>query len=42
MEAGISLVATLMPAIEPVEFVTILPSVKSPIGRTVLEPSVAR
>ena len=37
MEASISLVATLLPAIEPVDFVTILPSVKSPIGRTVLK-----
>ena len=37
MEASISMVATLLPAIEPVDFVTILPSVKSPIGRTVLK-----
>ena len=37
MEAAISMVATLLPAIEPVDFVTIMPSVKSPIGRTVLK-----
>lgn len=42
MEAGISMAATLLPAIEPVDYVTILPSVKSPIGRTVLSPNVGR
>ena len=42
MEASISLVATLLPAIEPVDFTTILPSVKSPIGRTVLKPHIGR
>lgn len=42
MEAGICLAATLLPAIERVEYVTILPSVKSPVGRTVLEPNVGR
>jgi cell division protease FtsH len=42
MEASISLVATLLPAIEPVDFTTILPSVKSPIGRTVLKPNIGR
>ena len=36
MEASIALAATLLPAIEPVERVTIQPSMKSPIGRTVL------
>jgi len=41
-EASISLVATLLPAIEPVDFVTILPSSKSPIGRTVLKPNIGR
>lgn len=39
MEASISMVATLLPAIEPVDFVTIMPSTKSPIGRTVLQVS---
>jgi hypothetical protein len=39
MEACISMVATLLPAIEPVDFVTIQPSIKSPIGRTVLKVS---
>ncbi|KAI8462879.1 MAG: P-loop containing nucleoside triphosphate hydrolase protein [Monoraphidium minutum] len=42
MEASISLAATLLPAIERVERVTIAPSAKSPIGRTVLEPNIAR
>jgi len=42
MEAAISLTATLLPAIEPVDYVTISPSNKSPIGRTVLKPNVAR
>jgi hypothetical protein len=42
MEGSISLVATLMPALEPVQAVTIVPSIKSPIGRTVLSPSYAR
>ena len=37
MEASIALAATLLPAIEPVERVTIAPSTKSPIGRTVLK-----
>ncbi len=37
LEAGISLTATLLPAIEPIDFVTIVPSVKSPLGRTVLK-----
>ena len=37
MEGSISLVATLLPAIEAVDHVTIQPSAKSPIGRTVLE-----
>lgn len=42
MEAAISMVATLLPAIEPVDFVTILPSTKSPIGRTVLKSHIGR
>ncbi|GFR46161.1 hypothetical protein Agub_g7689 [Astrephomene gubernaculifera] len=42
MEAGISLAATLLPAIEPVEYVTIAPSTRSPLGRTVLEPHIGR
>jgi hypothetical protein len=37
MEGAIALAATLLPAIEPVDHVTIVPSSKSPIGRTVLE-----
>lgn len=37
MEAAISTVATLLPAIEPVDYVTVTPSAKSPIGRTVLK-----
>lgn len=37
MEAGISLAATLLPAIEPIEYTTILPSTRSPLGRTVLQ-----
>jgi hypothetical protein len=42
MEGSISLIATLMPALEAVQYVTINPSIKSPIGRTVLTPSYAR
>jgi len=42
MEGSISLVATLLPAIEPVDYVTIMPSAKSPIGRTVLKPNIGR
>jgi hypothetical protein len=42
MEGSIALVATLMPALERVQYVTLAPSIKSPIGRTVLEPSYAR
>ncbi|GBF88960.1 cell division protein [Raphidocelis subcapitata] len=42
MEASISLAATLLPAIEPVDHVTIVPSAKSPLGRTVLEPHIGR
>jgi len=37
MEASISLIATLLPALEPVDYVTVTPSAKSPIGRTVLK-----
>jgi len=37
MEASIALTATLLPAMERVERVTIVPSAKSPLGRTVLE-----
>ncbi len=37
MEAGISLAATLLPAMEPVDYVTITPSARSPLGRTVLQ-----
>jgi hypothetical protein len=37
MEASIALAATLLPAIERVERVTIQPSTQSPLGRTVLE-----
>ena len=37
MEASISMMATLLPAIEPVDYVTVTPSAKSPIGRTVLK-----
>lgn len=37
MEGSIALAATLLPAIERVGHVTIQPSAKSPIGRTVLE-----
>lgn len=37
MEAGISLAATLLPAIEPIDYTTILPSTRSPLGRTVLQ-----
>ncbi len=42
MEGSISLIATLMPALESVQYVSISPSIKSPIGRTVLTPSYAR
>lgn len=42
MEAGIALTATLLPAIEEVDYVTIVPSSKSPIGRTVLTSSIGR
>ncbi|KAG2487345.1 hypothetical protein HYH03_014060 [Edaphochlamys debaryana] len=42
MEAGISLAATLLPAMEPVDYVTIVPSTRSPLGRTVLKPNVGR
>ncbi|GLI63674.1 hypothetical protein VaNZ11_006712 [Volvox africanus] len=42
MEAGISLAATLLPAIEPVDYITIQPSLRSPLGRTVLKPHVGR
>ncbi|KAF5833193.1 hypothetical protein DUNSADRAFT_10543 [Dunaliella salina] len=42
MEASISMVATLLPAIEPVDYVTVTPSAKSPIGRTVLKPNIGR
>lgn len=37
MEAGISLASTLLPAMEPIEYVTIAPSSRSPMGRTVLK-----
>ena len=37
MEASIALAATLLPAIEPVEYATIIPSTRSPLGRTVLK-----
>ncbi|KAG2425174.1 hypothetical protein HXX76_013928 [Chlamydomonas incerta] len=42
MEAAIALAATLLPAIEPVEYATIIPSTRSPLGRTVLKPHVGR
>ncbi|KAJ9527710.1 hypothetical protein QJQ45_025987 [Haematococcus lacustris] len=42
VEAGICLVASLLPAIEPVDYVTALPSARSPVGRTVLKPNVGR
>lgn len=42
LEAGIATTATLLPAIEPIEYVTIIPSFKSSIGRTVLTPNVGR
>ncbi|KAG2434013.1 hypothetical protein HYH02_012473 [Chlamydomonas schloesseri] len=42
MEASIALAATLLPAMEPVEYVTIIPSTRSPLGRTVLKPHVGR
>eukprot|EP00775_Hariotina_reticulata_P010429 gene10429-10587_t len=42
VEAGFCVAAALLPAIEPIDYVTILPSIKSPIGRTVLKPNVGR
>lgn len=40
IEAGFCLAASLLPAVEPIDYVTILPSIKSPIGRTVLKVGV--
>lgn len=37
MEGGISLAASLLPAIEPIDYVTVVPTSRSPIGRTVLK-----
>jgi ATP-dependent Zn protease len=37
VEAGFCVAAALLPAIEPIDYVTILPSIKSPVGRTVLK-----
>lgn len=37
VESGYCLAAALLPAIEPIDYVTILPSIKSPVGRTVLK-----
>lgn len=37
IEAGFCLAAALLPAVEPIDYVTILPSIKSPVGRTVLK-----
>lgn len=42
VEAGFCVAAALLPALEPIEYVTILPSIKSPVGRTVLKPNVGR
>jgi hypothetical protein len=42
LEAGIAMAAALLPAIDPVDYVTALPSSKSPVGRTVLVPNVGR
>jgi ATP-dependent Zn protease len=39
IESGYCLAAALLPAIEPIDYVTILPSIKSPVGRTVLKVS---
>jgi hypothetical protein len=40
VEAGFCVAAALLPAIEPIDYVTILPSIKSPVGRTVLKVSL--
>ena len=37
VESGYCLAAALLPAIEPIDYVTILPSIKSTVGRTVLK-----
>jgi hypothetical protein len=37
VESGFCLAAALLPAIEPIDYVTILPSIKSTVGRTVLK-----
>jgi ATP-dependent Zn protease len=37
IEAGFCVAAALLPAIEPIDYVTLLPSIKSPVGRTVLQ-----
>jgi len=42
IEAGVCVAATLLPAIEPVEKATAVPSSRSPVGRTVLRPSLSR
>ncbi|KAF8073094.1 FTSH5 [Scenedesmus sp. PABB004] len=42
VEAGFCVAAALLPAMEAIDYVTILPSIKSPVGRTVLQPSVGR
>jgi len=41
VEAGFCVAAALLPAIEPIDYVTIVPSIKSPIGRTVLKVRAA-
>jgi cell division protease FtsH len=42
IEAGVCVAATLLPAIEPIERVTAKPTTRSPVGRTVLRPSLMR
>lgn len=37
IEAGFCVAIALLPAIEEIDYVTILPSIKSPVGRTVLK-----
>jgi cell division protease FtsH len=42
IEAGVCVAATLLPAIEPIDRATAKPSPRSPVGRTILMPSVMR
>eukprot|EP00878_Enallax_costatus_P004612 GHUV01004857.1.p1 GENE.GHUV01004857.1~~GHUV01004857.1.p1 ORF type:complete len:341 (+),score=89.46 GHUV01004857.1:225-1247(+) len=42
IEAGFCVAIALLPAIEEIDYVTILPSIKSPVGRTVLKANVGR